>query len=124
MPTKLDQLEHIVVLKMENRSFDHMLGSLTMADARIDGITDAGSGNPGTEGNAVKPQPPRDFQGQLDPDPDHQFAAVDLQIFSGTTGAGRTATVQGLRRIFASNFVPKPRLRKSQLSAIPIRIAR
>ena len=58
MPTGLDQLEHIVVLMMENRSFDHMLGSLTAADARIDGITDADSGNPDTQGNAVKPQAP------------------------------------------------------------------
>jgi phospholipase C len=95
MPTGLDQLEHIVVLMMENRSFDHMLGSLTAADARIDGITDADSGNPDTQGNAVKPRPLADFQGQLDPDPDHHFPAVDLQIFSGTTGAGRTATMQG-----------------------------
>ena len=39
-------------------------------------------------------QPLADFQGQLDPDPDHHFPAVDLQIFSGT-GAGRTATMQG-----------------------------
>jgi hypothetical protein len=101
-----------------------MLGSLTAADARIDGITDADSGNPDTQGNAVKPQALADFQGQLDPDAGHQFAAVDLQIFSGTTGAGRKATVQDLRRISASNFVLKPCAGKSQLSAIPIRIAR
>jgi phospholipase C len=43
----------------------------------------------------VKPQPLADFQGQLDPHPDHHFPAVDLQIFSGTTGVGRTATMQG-----------------------------
>ena len=34
----LDGLRHIVVLMMENRSFDHMLGSLTADDPRIDGI--------------------------------------------------------------------------------------
>jgi phospholipase C len=28
MPPGLDALKHIVVLMMENRSFDHMLGSL------------------------------------------------------------------------------------------------
>jgi phospholipase C len=28
MPAGLDQLKHVVVLMMENRSFDHMLGSL------------------------------------------------------------------------------------------------
>ena len=27
MPPGLDSLEHIVVLMMENRSFDHLLGS-------------------------------------------------------------------------------------------------
>ena len=28
MPQGLDNLKHIVVLMMENRSFDHMLGAL------------------------------------------------------------------------------------------------
>ena len=40
MPSGLDNLKHIVVLMMENRSFDHMLGSLKAVDPRIDGITD------------------------------------------------------------------------------------
>jgi phospholipase C len=74
MPTGLDQLEHIVVLMMENRSFDHMLGSLTAADARIDGITDADSGNSDTQGNAVKLQALADFQGQLEPLHSHRAA--------------------------------------------------
>lgn len=39
MPSGLDALKHIVVLMMENRSFDHMLGSLKAVDPRIDGIT-------------------------------------------------------------------------------------
>ncbi len=29
-PTGLDNLRHIVVLMMENRSFDHMLGGLSL----------------------------------------------------------------------------------------------
>lgn len=95
MPSGLDQLEHIVVLMMENRSFDHMLGSLTAVDARIDGVSDADPGNPDTQGNTVRPQPLADFQGQLDPDPDHHFPAVDLQIFGGQTGGGRAANMQG-----------------------------
>ncbi len=40
MSKGLDNLKHIVVLMMENRSFDHMLGSLKAVDPRIDGITD------------------------------------------------------------------------------------
>ena len=90
----LDGLQHIVVLMMENRSFDHMLGSLGISDPRIDGIQHAGN-NPDTTGAQVKPQPLADFQGQLDPDPDHHFPAVDLQIFGGDTGENRTANMQG-----------------------------
>ncbi len=94
MPTGLDQLKHIVVLMMENRSFDHMLGSLKAVDGRIDGITDQ-LGNPDTTGATVKPQPKAEFQGQYNPDPDHHFPAVDLQIFGGDTSANRKPNMQG-----------------------------
>jgi phospholipase C len=96
MATGLDQLEHIVVLMMENRSFDHMLGSLKAVDSRIDGITSQdGYSNPDTNGNAVTPQPLAEFQAQLQPDPDHHFPAVDLQIFGGDTSPNRVANMQG-----------------------------
>jgi phospholipase C len=94
MASGLDQLQHIVVLMMENRSFDHMLGSLQAVDSRIDGVTDQLS-NPDTSGNPVKAQPLAEFQGQLDPDPDHHFPAVDLQIFGGNTSSNRVANMQG-----------------------------
>ena len=94
MPSGLDNLKHIVVLMMENRSFDHMLGSLKAVDSRIDGITDQMS-NPDTTGALVKPQALAEFQGQLNPDPDHHFPAVDLQIFGGDTSANRVANMQG-----------------------------
>ena len=81
---------------MENRSFDHMLGSLKAVDARIDGITDQDLyGNPDTTGAMVKPQPLAQFQSQLQPDPDHHFPAVDLQIFGGDTSPNRVANMQG-----------------------------
>ncbi len=94
MPTGLDRLQHIVVLMMENRSFDHMLGSLAAVNPQIDGITSQLS-NPDTTGAQIKPQPLADFQGQLDPDPDHHFPAVDLQIFGGNTSANRAPNMQG-----------------------------
>ena len=94
MPTGLDQLQHIVVLMMENRSFDHMLGSLTTVNPSIDGIKE-GLTNPDANGNLVKPVPQAQFQGQLDPDPDHHFPAVDLQIFGGNTASGRQPNMQG-----------------------------
>src|SRR5882672_3855154 len=95
MPPGLDNLKHIVVLMMENRSFDHMLGGLKAQDPRIDGLT-GNESNPDTTGQQAKVLPQAQFQGQLDPDPDHHFPAVDLQIFGGATGAGRLANMQGL----------------------------
>jgi len=78
MPPGLDALKHIVVLMMENRSFDHMLGSLP----GIGGIDDAGAFiNPDANNNPVKPQPLAEYQDQLQPDPDHHFPAVDLQLY-------------------------------------------
>ena len=94
MPTGLDKLQHIVVLMMENRSFDHMLGSLQVVDNRIDGVTDQ-LHNPDTTGAEVQPQPLAEFQGQLNPDPDHHFPAVDLQIFGGSTAPDRQPNMQG-----------------------------
>src|SRR6266536_1184496 len=92
MPPGLDKLQHIVVLMMENRSFDHMLGSLKAVNPKIDGVTPDLS-NPDTNGNDVKPQPLAEFQAQLQPDPDHHFPAVDLQIFN--EGPNRVANMQG-----------------------------
>jgi phospholipase C len=36
----LDRIEHIVVLMLENRSFDHMLGYLSLDDenSKVDGL--------------------------------------------------------------------------------------
>jgi phospholipase C len=94
MPPGLDNLKHIVVLMMENRSFDHMLGSLKSVDPRIDGVVSQDPyGNPDSTGATVKPQPLAQFQAQLQPDPDHHFPAVDLQIFGGDPN--RVASMQG-----------------------------
>ena len=89
-PAGLDNLRHLVVLMMENRSFDHMLGSLKAVDQSIDGLT-GNESNPDTTGTPVSVQPRADYQGQLDPDPNHDFAPVDAQIFGG----GSVANMQG-----------------------------
>jgi phospholipase C len=93
-PPGLDNLKHIVVLMMENRSFDHMLGGLMAEDPRIDGLT-GNETNPDTTGASVKVQPQAQYQSQLDPDPDHHFPAVDLQIFNGDNSNPRVANMQG-----------------------------
>lgn len=96
MPPGLDSLQHIVVLMLENRSFDHMLGSLKAVNQDIDGYIDSDPfTNPDAQNNPVKPQALAEFQGQLNPDPDHHFPAVDVQIFGGKTGNGRQADMSG-----------------------------
>ena len=93
----IQQLRHVVVLMMENRSFDHMLGALQSVNPAIDGLN-GDETNPDTTGVPVAVSPTAEYQSQLDPDPDHHFAAVDLQIFGGVTATqnpNRTANMQG-----------------------------
>src|ERR1051326_7748316 len=85
MSAGLDNLKHIVVLMMENRSFDHMLGSLKADDSRINGIT-GNEFNMDTQNETAKVAPLAEFQSQLDPDPNHHFPAVHNQLYEGTNG--------------------------------------
>jgi phospholipase C len=85
MPQGLDNLKHIVVLMMENRSFDHMLGALKAVDPRINGLT-GNESNLDTTGEPAKVLPLAEYQSQLDPDPDHHFVEVHKQLYFGTPG--------------------------------------
>ena len=55
MTPGLAALKHLVVLMMENRSFDHMLGGLNGVGG-IDGLSGTET-NPDTNGNLVKVEP-------------------------------------------------------------------
>jgi len=79
------KIEHVVVLMLENRSFDHMLGFLrNPAEYPIEGLN-------GNETNPEDPNIPgsptvqvsRDarYQGDLDPDPAHRTEDVNIQMF-------------------------------------------
>jgi phospholipase C len=94
MSAGLDNLKHIVVLMMENRSFDHMLGALHAVDPRINGLT-GNESNLDTTNEPAKVQPQAQFQSQLDPDPDHHFPAVHKQLYFGTPGPPGQPGMQG-----------------------------
>ena len=94
MPQGLDNLKHIVVLMMENRSFDHMLGSLKAVDPRINGLT-GNESNLDTTNEPAKVQAMAQFQGQLDPDPDHHFPAVHKQLFAGVAAPPAAPSMSG-----------------------------
>ena len=94
MTVGLQQLKHIVVLMMENRSFDHMLGYMKASDSRIDGLTGQES-NPDTTGSDVRVQADAEYQGQLQPDPGHHFEDTNTQIYGNPEGQTSGPTMQG-----------------------------
>ena len=72
-------IEHIILLMMENRSFDHFLGWLPGADGR-----QAGLSYPDRSG-VLQPTHPLapDFQGCGHPDPDHSYAGGRIEFDNG-----------------------------------------
>jgi phospholipase C len=87
----VEALQHIVVLMMENRSFDHMLGFLNkpgmegLTNQQIPDVT--GVLQPVTQ-NAV-------YEGNLFPDPAHDLQDVNEQIFGNLAGSASGPTMQG-----------------------------
>jgi phospholipase C len=74
-------IDTIIVVMMENRSFDHMLGGLTLAEGRtdLDGLT-AEMSNPDDAGNLVHPYP--NEIGCVE-DPPHSWSAGQAQFNEG-----------------------------------------
>jgi phospholipase C len=77
--TTTRRFDHVVVVMMENRSFDHLLGWMPGADGRQAGLTflDA-AGVP----HATHPLAP-DFQGCAHPDPDHSYGGGRAEFNGG-----------------------------------------
>jgi phospholipase C len=72
-------IEHVVVVMMENRSFDHMLGWLPGADGKQSGLK-----FPDSQGKSVSTYPlAPDFQGCGHVDPDHSYNAGRVQYNNG-----------------------------------------
>ena len=92
MPPGLDSLKHIVVLMMENRSFDHMLGALK-AGRPADRRPDRHGEQPRHDRRRRRlSRRWRSFRASSTPIPNHDFAPVNQQIFNGGTDG---ATMQG-----------------------------
>ncbi len=71
-------IDHIVVLMMENRSFDHYLGWLPGADGRQAGLSYVDR-----DGVTRSTQHLTDYQGCAHPDPDHSFEGGRVQYNGG-----------------------------------------
>lgn len=72
-------IEHVVVVMMENRSFDHMMGWVPGADGKQDGL--AFTDNTGAVHRTAPLAP--DFQGCGHPDPDHSYSGGRVEYNQG-----------------------------------------
>ena len=82
VPTRLQAIQNIVVLMMENRSFDHLLGSLRSINPTIAGITGKESNFPAPPGPlppAIPVRPATSFA--MPYDPGHEFDDVQVQLY-------------------------------------------
>lgn len=76
----MPQIKHIVVLMLENRSFDHLLGWLQSDQYNIDGL-DGTQSNRDSTGEPVTATNDADYSGDFEPDVAHDFSNVTEQIF-------------------------------------------
>jgi phospholipase C len=88
MPNNLGEIDHIVVLMMENRSFDHMLGYV-----RLDGVLPGVDGLTGKESNCHggEPYPVTHLDSTtFYPDPCHTWECTEDQLQDGNGGFVRS----------------------------------
>jgi phospholipase C len=71
--------DHVVVVMMENRSFDHFLGWLPGGDGRQAGLTYRDAAGVAHPTHALAP----DFQGCGHPDPDHSYEGGRVEFSGG-----------------------------------------
>src|SRR5438552_2700085 len=96
--------EHLVVLMLENRSFDHMLGFLKSPDYLIEGLDPNNlPTNDPSVGDAPVPVT-RDARtvNDLNPDPAHDFLNVNGQIFGNKDATTTGPLMRGFVRDYAA----------------------
>ncbi|ONK63602.1 uncharacterized protein A4U43_C07F16950 [Asparagus officinalis] len=88
-------IKTVVVLVMENRSFDHMLGFMKRLNPEINGVT-------GSESNPTSTSDPnstrvyfKDGAHYVDPDPGHSFQAIREQIFGSNDTSASPPPMNG-----------------------------
>src|SRR5829696_6950678 len=93
----LDTFDYVVVLMLENRSFDNILGYLYQngvpSGKQFAGVVGDNLSNPDENGNPVPVSTQTDFQ-QPYPDPGEEYDHITAQLFNGAPPTG-TPTMQG-----------------------------
>jgi phospholipase C len=115
----LDEIRHVVVLVLENQSFDRLLGFLTLPDptSKLDGLTGAESvppapGDPGGPVVVRRVTTPDAYV--VDPSPGHSFDDATVQLFARRSVTGTAApTNDG----FALSYAEQPGRDKRPIGA-------
>jgi phospholipase C len=93
LPSNLDRIEHVVVLMMANRSFDHMLGYLKLKHGlAVDGLT-GGETNPGENGRPARV---------------HTLESTRFPTDVGHTSRDVAEQLEGLNQGFVKNYRRQP----------------
>ncbi|XP_047251367.1 non-specific phospholipase C2 isoform X2 [Capsicum annuum] len=87
-------IKTVVVLVMENRSFDHMLGWMKKLNPKINGVDGSESNPISTSDLNSRKIFFRDGSHYVDPDPGHSFQAIREQIF-GSNDSTRKPAMNG-----------------------------
>jgi phospholipase C len=94
-------IQRLVVLMLENRSFDHLLGFLKRDNQDINGLTGDETNPPAADNRLdVKVNDVAGDVQDLDPDPGHDFDDVTRQIF-GSLDTSQPADMSGFVRDYA-----------------------
>ena len=100
MSAGLDNLKSIVVLMMENRSFDHMLGFAQTPEWPIDGLKGTET-NPDSAGGAAQVSSDAGFAGDFTPDPGHAGFDVLTQLYGdASTSVMKDPVMSGFVRSY------------------------
>lgn len=96
--------QHLVVLMMENRSFDHMLGFLESPNYPIEGLDPSNlpTNDPVIGNTPVPVSPDARTVGDLNPDPAHDFLNVNVQIFENKDAVPSGSLMRGFVRDYAA----------------------
>jgi len=109
MANALDSIRHVVVLMLENRSFDHMLGYYTNPTQPIRGISN--QSNLLDPANAASQSYPATknaaYQG-FSGDPYHDYVNVNIQLFGNEQGTQGPASNIGFVKSYNKTFQGKP----------------
>src|SRR6267154_549381 len=108
MTVGLDQLKSIVVLMMENRSFDHLLGFAASQDWKIDGLTGTEFNLDSTEERATVSND-ADYSGDLKEDPGHHVFDTLTQLYGDPhTSVREEPTMEGFVLSYEGKMMHSP----------------